>query len=148
MKAKLFAGMAVVCLALGLPAAAITHNILTSYQTPSGNLTGSTAVTSDSEDNADVTLTGGTSNQVLLVSLNVSNCQSLCLFSTQPCTVQLYNAATLWNTVVLGQNSPNTAVGSNAVFQIMKTNIITSLHLWPGTNTQVFSLRSVVHNGP
>ena len=148
MKKSILTGIAVVLVGLSLTAAAITHNILTSYQTAAGNLSGSTAVTSDSEDNADVLLTGGTSNQVLTVWLNSSNTLSLCLFATQPCTVQFYNSSTLWNTVALTNNAPVVAVGSNAVYAIMATNQITALHLWPGTNNCLFSMRSVRHLGP
>jgi hypothetical protein len=148
MKKRLLISAIAAAIGLSLTAGAITHTILTSYQTGSGSLTGSTTVTSDTEQNADVTLTAGTSNQVLAVSLNVSNAQSLCLFCTQPCTVQLYNADVLWNTVSLTANSPSVSIGSNQVWTVMGTNEITSLHLWPGTNSSVFSMRSVVHNGP
>lgn len=145
---RLITVMGLVAVVMTLSAAAITHTILTSYQSTGGNLTGAASVTSDAEHNADVTLVGGTSNQLLSVSLNVSNCQAMCLFSTAVCTVQLYNGAVLWNTVVLTNNSPVTAVGSNSVLLVLKTNVITSLRLWPGTNSQTFSLRSVSHDGP
>ena len=42
-----------------LSAVAVTHNILTSYQTAAGSLTGTASVTSDTEQNADVTMTSG-----------------------------------------------------------------------------------------
>ena len=72
-------------LALGLPAAAITHNILTSYQTHSGSLTGTASVTSDTEQNADVLITGGGTNIVLAVALNVTNACLPPFLAITPC---------------------------------------------------------------
>ena len=56
--------------ALLVPASAITHNILTSYQTQSGSLTGTAAATSDTKQNADVVMTAGGTNIVLAVAIN------------------------------------------------------------------------------
>ena len=134
-------------LALGLPAAAITHNILTSYQTQSGSLTGTASVTSDTEQNADVLITGGGTNIVLAVALNVTNAQTLALYSTLAADVAFYNGATGWKTNTLTANTPSVAVGSNAIWAVMGTNIITSLKITT-TNTCTFSLRSIIHNGP
>jgi len=134
--------------ALLVPASAITHNILTSYQTQSGSLTGTAAVTSDTEQNADVTMTGGGTNIVLTVALNTTNAQTLALYATTDCAVAFYNGATAWKTNTLVALTPSVAVGSNAVWTVMGTNTITSLKLSCSTNTCTFSLRSIVHNGP
>lgn len=127
---------------------AITHNILTSYQTQSGALTGTAAVTSDTEQNADVVMTGGGTNIVLTVALNTTNAQTLALYATAACDVAFYNGATAWKTNTLVALTPSVAVGSNAVWTVMGTNTITSLKLSCSTNTCTFSLRSIIHNGP
>ncbi len=148
MKKQIIIMAGIICLALGLPAAAITHNILTSYQTQSGSLTGTASVTSDTEQNADVTMTGGGTNVVLTVALNTTNAQTLALFATTDCTVAFYNATTPWKTNSLTANTPSVAVGSNQIYTAIGTNVITSLKLSCSSNTCTFSLRSIVHNGP
>lgn len=147
MTKKLLLITTLTALALGLPAAAITHNILTSYQTPSGSLTGTAAVTSDTEQNADVLITGGGTNIILTVALNVTNAQTLALYSTLAADVAFYNGATSWKTNTLTANTPSVAVGSNQIWAVMGTNIITALKITT-TNTCTFSLRSIIHNGP
>ena len=148
MKTKKLAILALFALALALPAAAITHNILTSYQTQSGSLTGTASVTSDTEQNADYTMTTGGTNIVLAVPINGSNALTLALFSTTDCTVAMYNGTTATKTNTLLANTPTVAVGSNAIWLICVSNTITSLKLSCSSNACTFSLRSVVHNGP
>jgi len=131
-----------------LSAVAVTHNILTSYQTAAGSLTGTASVTSDTEQNADVTMTSGGTNVVLAVPINVSNALSLALFSTTDCTVAMYNGTTATKTNTLLANTPTVAVGSNAIWLVCVSNTITSLKLSCSSNACTFSLRSVVHNGP
>ena len=126
--------LTLLALALALPSAAITHNILTSYQTQSGSLTGTASVTSDTEQNADYTMTTGGTNVVLAVPINVSNALALALFSTTDCTVAMYNGTTATKTNTLLANTPTVAVGSNAIWLVCVSNTITSLKLSCSSN--------------
>src|ERR1035438_1363625 len=82
---------------LGLPAAAfgqatITHNVVLSYQAPSGVVTASIAVTNNAELNFNQALLSTDTQLWLTCPLTQSNLQSLCLYSPQTLTITPTNA--------------------------------------------------------
>ena len=136
--------MAAVAIAVTLGAtAAITHNIVQSYQTAEGSLTGTTVITDDSEFNTSATLSGAVTNGVLTVTLTRSQLRSLCLYSTDYLTVLVNSSSAPANTFLLSPNSPQIGIGTNALSLVAD---VSALYLTcTNTNGCTFSLRSVLH---
>ena len=133
-------GIAVV--AIGA-AAAVTHNIVQSYQTASGSLTGTTVVTDTTELNTDVTLPAGVTNQQVNLAITRSQIKSLCLYATAQMTVLVNSTGAPANTFTLTAAAPQIGIGTGALSLAAD---VTSLWLTcTNTNGCVFSLRSVLH---
>lgn len=125
--------------------AAITHTILTSYQTGSSSLTGNNSIISDTERNTDVTVTNGTTT--VTTWLSATNAQTLCLHATVNCSVVVCNGDTTNNTVTLTANSPSVSIGSNAVYTVLQDVKATQLFIL-ATNSGTFYLRALLDSTP
>jgi hypothetical protein len=70
-----------------LLAATVTHNVVISYQAPSGVVTASVQVTNDTELNQSFPLLSTDTNKTVVISITQSNLQSLCLYSPQTLSI-------------------------------------------------------------
>ena len=68
-------------------AAVVTHNVVLSYQAPSGVVTASIAITNDTELNQNFPLLSTDTNKIVVLSITQTNLQSLCFYSPQTLSI-------------------------------------------------------------
>jgi hypothetical protein len=142
-KAKILVGLTVVAAVAAVAAASVTHNIVQSYQTAAGSLTGTTVVTSDTEHNTDITLPSAVTNSRVNLTITRSQIQSLCLFSSVYTWVSVNSTSAPANTFLLAPAAPQIGTGTNALSLAADVS-----SLWlscTNTNGGTLSLRAVLH---
>jgi hypothetical protein len=123
--------------------ASVTHNIVQSYQTAAGSLTGTTVVTDNTELNTDVAMAGAVTNSRVNLAITRTQLQSLCLYATVYTWVAVNSTSAPANSYLLAPGAPQIGLGSNA---LSLSADVSSLWLsCTNTNGGTFSLRSVLH---
>lgn len=82
------------------------HNVVQSYQTAAGSLTGNLAVVGDTELNADVTLAALSTNVELDVPFTLANVKSIALLCSAACTVKTNSSGSPQETITLVAAQP------------------------------------------
>lgn len=122
---------------------AATVNIVQSYQTAAGSLTGTTAVTDTTEFDADLVWTNAVTNRAVSLPLTLTNLQCLCLYSSAYATAMVNSTSSPANTFILQPGAPQIGTGTNALGLV--SNVTTWYLTCTNTNGCTFSLRSILH---
>ena len=122
------------------------HNIIQSYQTASGSLTGQVAVTGDAELNSDVDLAAAASNVELDLAVTRLNIKSCALVCTGDCTVKTNSTGSPSETINLTANQPSIAKNATEAQALFSANL-TKLYL-SSTAGGKFSVRFLLDQTP
>ena len=123
------------------------HNIIQSYQTAAGSLTGTLAVTGDTEINADVVLAASSTDVELDVAFAKANVKSIAMTCSAACTVETNaNNHAGGNQIDLVAGQP-TLCKNNTEAQAMFTNDVTKLFLTCSAGG-TFSIRILLDQTP
>ncbi len=115
------------------------HNVVQSYQTAGGSLTGNLAVTGDMEQNADVVLTAGASNTLLTFAFTRANVKSIALYCTGDCTIKVNSTGSPQETITLTAGQP-TIAANNTAAEALFSGDVTAFYL-SSTAGGTFSVR-------
>lgn len=122
------------------------HNVVQSYQTAGGSLTGSLAVTGDTEFNADVTLAPAATGIELDVPFTRANVKSIGLFCTGDCTIKTNSNSTPQETISLTAGQPTIAKNTTDINALFSNNV-TKFFL-ASTAGGAFSVRILLDQTP
>ncbi len=122
------------------------HNVVQSYQTAAGSLTGNLAVIGDTELNADVTLAAAASNVELDVPFTLANVKSIALLCSGACTIKTNNTGSPQETITLTAGQPTICKSQTEAAALFAGNV-TKFYLssTPGGN---FSVRILLDQTP
>jgi hypothetical protein len=115
------------------------HNVIQTYQTAGGSITGTTVCTGDMEQNADVVLSAGASNVLLTYAFTRANAKSCVLYCSGDCTIKTNSSGSPQDTITLNPGIPIPAASLTAVEAIFSGNI-TAFYL-SSTAGGTFSVR-------
>lgn len=121
-----------------------THNIIMSYQTGTNAVSGTIAVTDDTEVNADLVLAAASTDVLLSLALTRANVKSLVLYCTAACTVETNSGSAPQETIALTAGIPKIC-SSAAEVQALISNNVSALYL-TCADGGTFSMRAIVSN--
>lgn len=134
---------------LSAAATVVTHNVVLSYQAPSGVVTASIAVTNDTELNLNFPLLATDTNKVVMVPITRSNLQSLCLYSPQTLSITPSNGIApgtgLGTTINLAAGVPLIWYGSSGATCPLTTNVTLLVLSNSSGYASQFTMFSIIH---